>query len=493
MKPNFQLKSKDCIFCIFSLIFLSIPVLNHYFFRTSALDLGIFNHAIYNYSHLKISYFTLGLTARETGIVECFGNHFSPFILLLSPFYFLFGTYTLLIVQVAFIIFGGIGIYRYSSFFFQEEKLKQLITIQFFTIWGIYSALAFDFHMNVLAAMLVPWLFVYHRKGNQKAIIIISILIILTRENMSLWLTFIFLGLSLDKKLKSHTINAYFYPLLMLLSLSYFFVVTTYLMPQFIPYESNGQLERYNQFGNNFVEIIRTIIQHPLQTIKMLFTSPKDGEIFRYIKLELHLMVLFAGGILFIRRPWFLVMLVPIYFQKMLSNDAGMWGINYHYSIEFVPILSLLIIEVVANMNSGKWRYIIVISLLITTSASTCYTFFYRKSIWYTEAKANPFSSLHYHSPLNIKTINAQLKTIPQSAAVSAHYSIAPHLAYRTNIYQFPDIQNADFIVLLKNTTSFYPLSKDEYFSKITSYRNSKEFEIWNESDDLITFKRGEH
>ncbi|PTN10291.1 DUF2079 domain-containing protein [Mangrovibacterium marinum] len=490
MNPKSVLNTRNYILLLFCLLFLSIPVLNHYFYRTSALDLGIFNHAIYNYAHFKTSYFSLGLTPQETGIIECLGNHFSPLIFLLAPFYFIFGTYTLLIVQVAFIIAGGIGSYRYSSLLTENEFTKQTVMIHFFCIWGIYSALAFDFHLNVIAAMLVPWLFVFNKKGNIKSLLLVSILILLTRENMSLWLAFIFTGLWIDKKLRFSGFTKLIYPAAIAISIIYFVTVTSYIMPGFVPYESSGQLARYSHLGNNLSEIVKTIILEPFQSVKMLFSNTKQGDIYQPIKTELHLMVLLAGGWLFLFRPSFLVMLVPIYFQKLLSNDPGMWGINYHYSIEFVPILSLLFIEVTSGINHKKWLYPVTLSILVLTASSTTYTFFHRKSIWYTEVKANPFSPTHYKSNLQIQTINHQLNTIPQNSAVSCHYSLAPHLAYREEIYHFPNIKNAEYIVLLKNTTSFYPLQKDEYLEKIEAYRNSEIFSIWSESNDLIIFSK---
>ena len=474
----------------FGFIFLSIPVLNHYFFRTSALDLGVFNHALYNYAHLRTSYFTLGLTTRETGIIECFGNHFSPLIFLLTPFYFIFGTYTLSIIQVLFILFGGLGIYKYARERIGDRPLVSLFAVHFFCIWGIYSALAFDFHMNVIAAMLVPWLFYYHKKENISGLLIIFTIVLLSRENMSLWLAFLFTGILADKELRSGRRRQIIYLLLILLSVSYFILTVFFVMPKLVPYESAGQLSRYIPTGETIQTFIGSFFNHPQKIIDLVFRSSLDDPSYKSIKTELHIMILMAGGALFLIRPAFLIMLLPIYLQKLLSNDPGMWGINYHYSIEFVPVLSLLLIETITTIKEKKLQITALCFFLISTISSTGYTFFHRESTWYDKAKTCFFCPEHFQTNLNLNQTYRILKSIPAQAAVSSYFSLAPHLAYRGKIYHYPVVKDAEYIVLLKKTDNYYPLSEREYRERIQHYRVDPAFEIWRESEDLIVFKR---
>lgn len=478
------------IFLLFGFIFCLISITNHYLFRTSALDLGIFNHAAYNYAHLQSSYFTLGLTEKETGIVECFGNHFSPFIFLLAPFYFIFGTYSLLVFQIIAVLIGGFGVYQYGKIRLTNQQLLPLIVIQFFSIWGIYSALAFDFHLSVIASMLVPWLFFYHHKGKLKSFLLILLLIVLTRENMSLWMAFVLAGIWMDKRLRSAHFKPMIYPVLISCCIIYFLLAMKVFMPHFTPYESSGQLSRYAHLGESVPDIIKNLLIHPSKLFDLLFANTLNDTTFNGIKLELHTMVLLAGGALFLIRPAFLVMLIPIYLQKLLSNDYGMWGINNHYSIEFVPIMSLLLIEVVSRLKSTKWQTALLLLFTISTIWSTTTKLLDRKAVWYQKTKACFFCREHYRSQYNIREINRELDNIPKKAAVSSFYALAPHLAYREKIYHFPVVKDSDYIAILKTTDNFYPLCQEDYYLKIEELRNDNQWIVENESADIIIFKR---
>ena len=62
------------ILSLFALLFCAISLVNHYQFRTYALDLGMFNHALYNFSQGNIPAFTLGSDGNEMPFLA---THFS--------------------------------------------------------------------------------------------------------------------------------------------------------------------------------------------------------------------------------------------------------------------------------------------------------------------------------------------------------------------------------------------------------------------------------
>ena len=52
------------ITALYGTVFCLISLVNHYNFRTYGLDLGIYTHGIYSYSHLNWHTFTLGLDGQ---------------------------------------------------------------------------------------------------------------------------------------------------------------------------------------------------------------------------------------------------------------------------------------------------------------------------------------------------------------------------------------------------------------------------------------------
>ena len=95
------------ILVLFGIIFSSISLVNHYNFRTYAFDLGLFNNALFDYAHFRMNHYSL----MKEFFPNALGDHFSLLTLFFSPLYWIFGTYTLLIVQVLAILSGGLGVF----------------------------------------------------------------------------------------------------------------------------------------------------------------------------------------------------------------------------------------------------------------------------------------------------------------------------------------------------------------------------------------------
>jgi hypothetical protein len=182
-------------------------------------------------------------------------------------------------------------------------------------------------------------------------------------------------------------------------------------------------------------------------------------------------------------------MLIPIYAQKMLTNDFVFWGINLQYSIEFVPILSLCLVDFLAGVKSNKLTYCIAIGTACSTIFFTYKTIESRRSLWYDKTNTAFYDPLHYRSPLNIIEINKALTIIPSGAIVSVSPAIAPHLAFCNKMYHFPIIENADYIVLLKTNSSTYPLSTDDFLTKERALKSNATFETVYDKNDLLILK----
>lgn len=172
-------------------MFALISLVNHYCFRTYALDLGLYTNALYDYAHFSGNDSSVFKETTENILAD----HFDLYLPLFSPLIYLFGTYTLLIVQIVFILIGATGIYRLIEHRFPDSGLKNYALTYFLVFFGIYSALAFDYHSNVVASMLVPWLFLAVDKRQLLKAALLALAILIGKENLSLWM--IFIGLSL--------------------------------------------------------------------------------------------------------------------------------------------------------------------------------------------------------------------------------------------------------------------------------------------------------
>ena len=121
---------------IFGLLYSLISLVNHYNFRTYALDLGAYTNAMYDYIHFQWNDSTVFNEIKENLLAD----HFDLYLIIFSPLSLIFKTYTLLIVQIFMILFGGIGVYRYFSISKSKYNVALLATIYFYMFFGVFSA-----------------------------------------------------------------------------------------------------------------------------------------------------------------------------------------------------------------------------------------------------------------------------------------------------------------------------------------------------------------
>lgn len=475
--------SRTSVFVLFGTIYCLISFVNHYMFRTNAHDYGIYTQALYDYAHFRINHNSV----LEPGFGNILGDHFELMMMAVAPFYYIFGSYTLLIMQIAAILLGGHGVYKYVEFISSNRKLALAALIQFFLFFGIYSSLAFDYHNNVLGTMAVPWIFYFMHKNKRSQLIFCFIILLISKENMALWSFFIFAGLMMKyrKDKKKLKLSA----LLSLISIAYFIIILKWVIPS-LGLQGEGYLHfRYAALGNNMGEAIGTLFTQPFYSFKLLFVNHLGDPTYNYLKTELHIAVLLSGGLLLFFRPYYFFMLLPIYGQKMFCDYFTYWGLGFHYSVEFLPIITIGAFTIITDIEKQKIRRILAYMLIFFTAAvsfrsfDNTYTYFNRQ-------KQRFYQKPHYTRSFSIKESYASLNIIPESATVCAQDEFIPHLCCREKIYLYPSIEDAEY-VYINTEANFYPFStKKEYDESIESLRANKEWEIIYDKNFTQIFKR---
>lgn len=482
---NFYMKSRILIFLLFGLIFCSISLVNHYLFRTYAFDLGINNNALFDYRHFRWN----DCMIMQPQFTNVLSDHFSIFPILVSPFSWIFGSYTMLIFQILSILIGGYGIYKLVKLKTNDEFRSNLAIVHFFSVWGIYSALAFDYHDNVVAAMLVPWIIYFYETRSYKSMLLLTIAFLFSKENMALWGGFIFLSLAFRDFKMTKQRN-----LLLLFSIFSFltFIILIKILIPSLADSNRGYLHfHYHTLGNNYAEAIKFMVTHPVKAIELLFINTTGDKFFNGIKLETYLMLLFSGGIFLFFRPWYLIMLIPVIFQKMYNEDFMKWGINVHYSIEFVPVLSMALFIGSWSWIGKKTRLIswILSVLTIITFGATIQTLNSRKSKWYESPGSRFYHIEHYYRDFDVRAVYEDLKLIPENAVVSATSPLVPHLAFRDYLYQFPEIKQSEYLVINPKENP-YPLNHEDLGNKLKELESDPNWEKIQTKSVLTIFHR---
>ena len=471
---------------VFGIIYGLISLVNHYNFRTYALDLGLVNHAIYDYAHFRVNYSTLLIDAAPMNFL---GSHFTLLPILFSPLYWLLGSYTMLVVQIAAVLFGGVGVYVFCRHRTTNPAIPLIVTAQFYFMWGIYSALAFDYHDNVVGAMFLPWFLHYFDQKKYRLAIVYFTLLVISKENMTLW--GIFIAVACLGKYYSHKPSRKVAFGLAVITTFYFVVVTSVIMPELnTTHRQFAQLIRYQHLGSSIGSIMQHLLQNPQVIFQHLFFNTTGDPKFNNIKAELYSMILLSGGFALIFRPWYLFMLIPVFAQKLLTHDFMLWGINYQYSIEFAPVLALATYDLSSRFKPKAQKRFLLLCLGLTLAAITV-TLVKRKSKWFIKPQVQFQRSMHYRSLFKQDQLHEVLKALPGQVPVSASSCLTPRLVNREKLYHFPVIRDALFIVLVKNTEEgTYPLTPQEYSQKIVQLRQNAAFNLIFEDDQLIIFKK---
>ena len=432
------------VFAVAGVLYALISLVNHYLFKTYALDLGLYTHAMFDYAHFRIDDCSMFKAVPQSIL----SDHFDLYLVIFSPLIYVFGSYTLLIVQIVAALLGGWGIYKLIGLYTDDGWMPIFAVATFFFSFGIIQTMAFDYHSNVLTAMILPWLLYYLKKRRFGLTTLFVVLFVIGKENMSLWLFFIVIALMWDyRKDKQAFWHLVAYSVF---SIAYFLIVNMIVMPKLGG--NGGGFSRYAHLGDNYVEIAGRLIKHPLETLQMLFSNTSGFSEYDGIKEEFYYCALATGLLFTILKPNYLLMLVPLIAQKMLASDSMFWGISFQYSIEFMPVIVISSFLVLIKLKKQVWRIILAISLLLSTVLTTFYTIGIPKSqVWLDQLCV--YQGRHYEQKdFDVHYAYEVIDMIPKDASVCAITPFVPHLAMRDEIRNFANTRNikTDYVLMTK-------------------------------------------
>lgn len=473
---------------VFGSVFASISLVNHACFRTFAYDLGIFNHAMYGFAHWKFLPFSLSWGGNE---VNYFGDHFGVLSVLMAQSYWIFGNQALLIMQILGFLAGSVGVYRYAHWKGAGNLIAFTGMVHYLGIWGITSALAFDFHYNAFAAALLPWFVLAYEQKRRVLSILWLLMMLFAKDNMAIWMAFVILGLEVNQGFSGIPQRLKFFLPVFTLCIAYFLTIEALVIPNLVTDPGLDPLRWYDHLGKSPGEIIKFMLSHPIDTIKMMWINTSGDQSYNGIKQETWFMITVSGGLCLLVRPAFALMLVPVLLQKLLSNKMNLWGISYQYSVEFVPVLALAFVDTGRRLNKC-WQQWIMSALVILPT----YYFHFRKledrtSKWYHPLEHQFYLPAHYESAVDRTKVETALQLVPDDAIVSAGSNLVPRLAFRDRIYLFPwRLDTATFVVVFRQTEHTFPLGPDEYAAEVAKLTADSTWIPVHDQDNLLILKK---
>jgi uncharacterized membrane protein len=469
------------VLVLFACMYGAITFVNHYNFRTYALDLGSYTNALYDYSHFQ---WNDGSTfMNEPG--HLLHDHFDLYLLLFAPLQFVFGTYTLLVMQWFFVCLGAWGFYRYML---HQETLRRYAVWGLFyyaVYFGIFTAFSFDYHSNVVAASLFSWWWLFSIQRKWIAASFLFLAMFIGKESIPLWLFFVCLsGIFIFRKERATKI---FFAASAVVSLAYFLFITQYAMPSFSATGAPAKFE-YSILGQSLSDALHAVVTRPGEVLYYLFAPHHAAEGFQFAKIEFWILFLICGGWAMFVRPWYLIMIVPLVFQKMFHDRPTLWGVEAHYCIEFLPILAIAVFDVAASQTI-KWRKTVVIAACIGSAVVT-FRIFDATTIWMDRSRLCIYKPNHYRSAGEVAELREAIAQVPDGVEVTAQSPLIPHLALRDRCYTFPKITPTTQWMVLTKLEKPYPLSPEEWEAQWKGYMNHSEWKlVWTSGQSYVFYR----
>jgi len=106
---------------------------------------------------------------------------------------------------------------------------------------------------------------------------------------------------------------------------SYFYLVTTFLMPSYVGAVGEGVVDlAYAWLGSDIIDMLWYILTHPIKILTEIFTT--SGKV-------IYLVALFGSlGFIPLLKPGPLIVALPILAISLLSRHEGYYGLGHHYT-----------------------------------------------------------------------------------------------------------------------------------------------------------------
>ncbi|GLW97963.1 DUF2079 domain-containing protein [Microtetraspora sp. NBRC 16547] len=322
-------------------------------FRLGTYDLVIFDQAIRSYSRFTLPVSIAKGVHNDFGAgFSVLGDHWSPILVTLAPFYWLHdGPETLLILQGV-LLAAAIP----PLWLFVRRRLgtaaAHLIAGAYALSWPIAEAVVFDFHEVAFAPALTAWMIERHDAGRTRQAVLAGALLLCVKEDMGLIITGYGLFLVAVRRWRPGLLLAG-------AGLAAVMVTTRMLIPAF-----GGRADYYWAYGALGPDLRTAAVRaltHPVEALALLGTPPEKAATVAL----LGAMVLF----LCLLSPMTLIAVPPLAARMLASSFPNWWGTEYHYNAFVVVVLFCAAADGIARTRLASRKVSLAAALLLVAVA----------------------------------------------------------------------------------------------------------------------------
>jgi uncharacterized membrane protein len=497
---------------LFAGFFIFYLTVEHDAYLTHAEDLGIMDQAIWTTIHGQVLHQTICNTLTDTNCyssqgISRFALHFEPMLFLISLLYLVVpNPKTLLVLQTVVVAAGAFPAFWLARLRLRSEWAAAGMALLYLLYPTQQNAERYDFHAVTLTASLLLFMLYFMYTRRTVWLFVCAILSMACKEEIpGVVALFGVWSMLFQRRWRSG---------LALVVLGLAWTGLAFLI--FHVYSPTGASllsPRFANLGNGPVQILRTLLLHP---VTILHEHVLEHDHFFYLR-----GIFSAAGYVPVLAPWVLVLLLPTVALNLLSSNPQMYSGLYQYNAEMTAPLIFATIEAIvlilwllkglaARLAPQKAQLPatrgdsdtplrprsrsslhIVHGVLLAVLIS----FVVLNGVRQDYLRGNlPFSVGFEWPQLTPHTRLAQqfIEMIPPTASVSAQSSLVPHVSQRSSIYLFPYNDEQVDYVFLDVTSDIYPyINTSDYIREVRRIMLSGKYGIAASQDGYLLLKRG--
>ncbi len=304
---------------VFGVVYSVISLVRFERFTLSSWDNAIFEQAVRGYAQLGAP----TIDVRGAGFNQL-GDHFSPILVLIAPFYRMFPSAQTILVAQAVLLSASVTIIAAMAIRHLGPLIGIAIGLAYGASFGLLSAVEVDFHEVAFAAPLLAlagWAYVERRFG---AVVLWSLPLLLVKEEFGLTVAVIGGVLWLAGERRRGT-------LLAMAGLASAIVVIGVLMP----WLADGSYTHAGTLGGDR-GILPTLFDQ---------LDRKSATVALTVGIT---------GLAALASPWVLLA-VPTFAWRFAGDNAYYWGTEWHYSLVLMPIVFVAMIDAMKRQPKLRW------------------------------------------------------------------------------------------------------------------------------------------